>query len=80
MFDGKGALLGFLTGRTDWESDDENKTFLPIQPWEEEIGKIREKKKRRSRKDKGEPKEPKKVTGTTFLVRALHQEQLEHEE
>ena len=80
VFDRKGALLGFLTGRTDWKSDDENKVFLPIQPWEEAIEKIRTKKKRRSRRDKGEPKEPKKVAGTTFLVRALHQEQLEHEE
>jgi len=80
VFDRKGALLGFLLGRTDPESDDENKVFLPIQPWEEAIEKLRTKKKRRSRRDKGEPKEPKKVAGTTFLVRALHQEQLEHEE
>jgi tetratricopeptide (TPR) repeat protein len=80
VFDRTGALLGFLTGRTDWESDDENKTFLPIQPWEGAIEKIRNKKKRRPRSSKGESIEPEKVTGTTFLVRALHQEQLEHEE
>jgi tetratricopeptide (TPR) repeat protein len=83
VFDRKDALLGFLAGRTDWKSDDENKVFFPIQPWEEAITKLRTKKRRRSRRNRGapkEPKEPKKVDGSTFLVRALHQEKLEHEE